>query len=623
MNDGIALPAPLQPWADWLGWFGAPLAPIVAELLQRMQPLLGHTRGTRQAGTPEPDGVDDLRRRGPYERLLASEWLLAGELPDEFIRRAATGEHLFLAPRPRARRSGHLIVALFDAGPWQLGAPRLAQLAWWILLARRARESGGSLRWGVLQQPGHWHAADDAKDLRRLLAARRFDAVEPAHREQWAAWLDAQAPELGECWLVGGELQQLPPPQGGVVHAMAVRTGLAGDTLQVQVRSGARLRELQLPLPSPRPAAQLLKGEFDERPVASPKLHARHDQRLSLKFAPVIAPGGQQVAVPLLDGHGAMIFHVPRSGDRQPGRPKLVHWMRAGEPLAAGFAGKSLGVLLSVRDTLLFWQVPGLGTQARPPREQFEATAGSATLLPCIWQRNGLHTRAYALDAARRLVYWVPEPGDRPRGPMLLNDDVLAMAPAAEQSIVYAYRSDGQLWLRMAGLSGRDKDIHALPGSGAADKVLLSGGAAWAHQLGACAFRLAGSGTADDAGESWVVHPAPLSPRGAQVDTEAWTVHLPAGARAVGLVRTRRCTQARLVVKSARGTDITLYGKLGAEATYSVQDPIVRASVCPSSGMVALLTHERALHVYSVPDRAVRLVAHGSADTPAGDDAST
>lgn len=619
MSRGTALPAPLQPWADWLGWFGAPLAPVVAELLQRMQPLLGPTRGQQQAGAPEPDGVDDLRRRGPYERLLASEWLLAGELPDEFIRRAATGEHLFLAPRPRARRSGHLIVALFDAGPWQLGAPRLAHLAWWILLARRAQAAGGSLRWGVLQQPGQWHAADDVNDLRRLLVARRFDSVEPAHREQWAAWLAAQVPELGECWLVGGELQQLPAPLAGAAQAMALRADGGGDALQVTVRSGARLRGLQLPLPAPRPAAQLLKGEFDERPTASPKLHTQHAQRLSLKFAPVIADSGTRVAVPLLDGHGAMIFHVPRAGDRQPGRPKLVRWERAGQPLAAGFVGKSLGVLLSVRDALLFWQVPGLGTQARPPREQFEATAGSATLLPCIWHRNGGQTRAYALDAARRLVYWVPEPGGRPRGPMLLNEDVLAMAPAAEQSIVFVYQLAGWMWLRRAGPSGRDETALQLPGSGAADKVLLSGGPAWARQLGACALRLKNHGP-DDAGESWHVLPAPLLPPAD--DTEPWTVHLPAGARAIGLVRTMRCTQARLVVRPAHGTGIALYGKLGAEATYGVQQPIVRASVCPTSGLVALLTKGRELHVYSVPDNAARLVAHDSADTPASDDAS-
>lgn len=92
-------------------------------LLSRVHPLLGPIREQDTAGQPEFEGLGDLRRRGNYEHLLATEWLLADELPDEFLRRAASGEHLFLAPARQAHRANRLTIALFDAGPRQLGAP--------------------------------------------------------------------------------------------------------------------------------------------------------------------------------------------------------------------------------------------------------------------------------------------------------------------------------------------------------------------------------------------------------------------------------------------------------------------------------------------------------------------
>ena len=111
------LPETLRPWREWLSWFDPELAVQLGSLLQRLHPLFGPFRGNSQGGDPELEGLDDLRPRGSYEHLLATEWLLADEMPDEFLRRAASGEHIFLAPRPKARRADRSIVALFDTGP--------------------------------------------------------------------------------------------------------------------------------------------------------------------------------------------------------------------------------------------------------------------------------------------------------------------------------------------------------------------------------------------------------------------------------------------------------------------------------------------------------------------------
>ena len=48
---------------------------------------------------------------------------------------------------------GRTLLAVFDAGPGQLGSPRIAQIAVIIALARRADEAGGAFCWGLLQEP--------------------------------------------------------------------------------------------------------------------------------------------------------------------------------------------------------------------------------------------------------------------------------------------------------------------------------------------------------------------------------------------------------------------------------------------------------------------------------------
>src|SRR5437868_15500748 len=105
MNAPVDLPQPLQRWRQWLGWFEPTLADALGDLVRRLAELVGPAAAAGGRGAMEPDGLGDLRRRGSYERLLSSEWLLAEELPEEFLRRAAATEHLFLAPQLRAMPS--------------------------------------------------------------------------------------------------------------------------------------------------------------------------------------------------------------------------------------------------------------------------------------------------------------------------------------------------------------------------------------------------------------------------------------------------------------------------------------------------------------------------------------
>ncbi|HVK55987.1 MAG TPA: hypothetical protein VM532_13285, partial [Burkholderiales bacterium] len=199
----MQLPPSLQPWRLWLDWFSPDLTPAIGNLLLRLNPLVGQYRTETSMGIHEPDGISDLRRRGSYERLLISEWAVADAAPDEFFRRAATGEHLFLAVGEKVRKAERRTIALFDVGPLQLGAPRLAHIALWILLARRAAEMNARFAWGVTQAPGELFDADSPDMLKRLLHARSLTTASPKHWQEWLTWATTQSQTTGEWWDVG------------------------------------------------------------------------------------------------------------------------------------------------------------------------------------------------------------------------------------------------------------------------------------------------------------------------------------------------------------------------------------------------------------------------------------
>ena len=100
----IALPRRLAHWGAQLSLFPEDIALVLGPMVARISALMGGACFD-QAPAGLPDGFHGISARGSYDRLLASEWLLSDELPDEFLRRAVSGEHLFCllytSPSPR------------------------------------------------------------------------------------------------------------------------------------------------------------------------------------------------------------------------------------------------------------------------------------------------------------------------------------------------------------------------------------------------------------------------------------------------------------------------------------------------------------------------------------------
>lgn len=615
------LPAALQPWHAWLQWFEPELAAQLGTLVQRLHPLLGRFHGRLQAGAPEPDGLGDLRPRGPYERLLASEWLLADDLPDEFLRRAAMGEHLFLAPRPRGRQAERLIVALFDAGPLQLGAPRLAHLALWILLARRALGAGGELRWGLLQAPGELHEAHGVQHLQQLLRGRSFVPGDASHWARWGEVLAAQAAPAAECWVIGSAL--LPQAASLPTHRVSVRRSLSGEALEVALAERHAERALRLPVPPAAAACALLRGAFDGGRVV-PGRHQRPEHRLSLQRAPLFSPRGNFVAVPLLDEPGVAIFPVPRMQDPKAGAPTRQTWSAHADPLAVFFGGKQIAGVLGNATHLTFWHLLKFGTQPRPPREEFHAPPGATHWLPAAWLRYSGAERVCVVDQSARLVSWQVTgrtPRNRPDGagaPRCVDTQVLGLAQHHGNALVYAVHVAGHVELRRLGVAGDPSPGERL-GEAPQDAVVrFAGGELWSRGIGACAVRLRAGPQ-----EAWRIHqprrPAGVRGEGGQGDPafSAYDLEPPPGWQVAGLVRDPQSGGFALLAQAPDRLALHRIGPRSRESVFTAPSRVLRCSVCPNTGLVAMLTAQRQFIVQDPAERAVRLFVHAAASEDA------
>ena len=139
-----ALPKALSPWEAELAFLPDPLALALGGMLPKLAMLLGKlARSTTKTG--EPDGYAQLSRRGPFDRLLLTQWALLDVVPEELLRRAASNELLFHELARKEPKTNQQSIALFDMGPMLLGAPRLAEMALLIVLARRAKDAGMAL----------------------------------------------------------------------------------------------------------------------------------------------------------------------------------------------------------------------------------------------------------------------------------------------------------------------------------------------------------------------------------------------------------------------------------------------------------------------------------------------
>ncbi|MFJ2480788.1 hypothetical protein ACIOWE_10970 [Pseudomonas sp. NPDC087598] len=590
----MQLPESLQPWRDWLQWFAPEQLPLFADLFGRLDPLLGPLRGQQQGGVPEPDGLADLQRRGPYERLLSSEWLLADEVPDEFLRRAVVGEHLFLAPQYRSHQASRLMVVLFDAGPLQLGAARLLHMALLILLARRARDAGAELRWGILQQMPELHALDSAAQLKGLLSAHTFKTVDAGHWQAWRDGLKAQPEPVGECWLVG---QRLPVTEGlSCTHRVQVSRSLDGCSLLVDLQA-ADSRRVTLPMPDERLALQLLKGHFEGEVVATAPAAKGCVPRVSLTLPPVVSSTGTHVAMKMLDEPGMVVIKLPAQNQKKSIEVRRNLWAVGQTPLAPTFFGRALGAVLSDQWKLSFWNMPGLKPVDKPCPEELKLPPGTATFLSVVGLRNHSSGRLFLLDAQGHLAFWMVATGRSPAKPIPrhthhLANNVVGLAKTYGSTATYVRREGNRLHAHTVDADG---EVSAAVDVGLAEhisEVLFVGGRR--RYLDGCALLT----MKNDECQSWRV----VSADGSAFETQR--IDLAPGWKGIGLLKQENEPYSLLLLGRQA---VAIHYEGEQRVLFTTTDTIAKSSFCPMSGVLAVLTSSRELLVYSVPQRLMRL----------------
>jgi hypothetical protein len=241
----MTLPEALRPWATTLSTMDLDLATALGPLLQDLDEFITAATATHPH-RGEPDGFGGIGLRGEPERILVSEWAFAEHFPHEFLRKAATGELLYTTPEfVETHRKGRAAV-LVDAGPDQLGAARLVQLAALIVLQRREPD----LLLGVLgDEPGTWHPAG----ITRLLDARRATRPDQSDVQRWADTVD-------DLWL-------LSSPRLTAPRCLTTTESAWDERGATAVRVELNGLSTELTLPGRRHGIRLLRGNLRKPPV--------------------------------------------------------------------------------------------------------------------------------------------------------------------------------------------------------------------------------------------------------------------------------------------------------------------------------------------------------------------
>ncbi|HSF39739.1 MAG TPA: hypothetical protein VLT87_08100, partial [Thermoanaerobaculia bacterium] len=243
----------------------------------------------------------------------------------------------------------HLSVALFDAGPGQLGSPRIAQLAALIVLARRAEAAGVRFGWGILQEPDEpLLTAVTPASVLRLLQSRTPHEATDAQIEAWHERLDGWR-ERDDAWIVGARrLGGLPMGRSAshlqVWDVLDPRVRRVGVTV---IRGSLPPREIALDLPEEDACVRLLRDPFN---AAAPP-----PRSLAEDLAPVsnllFTGTGSRLLARTASGAILAVF-VPNSPRMIPPEPRAYVPSPGERVTAAGFAGRS-AVLVTARDGLV------------------------------------------------------------------------------------------------------------------------------------------------------------------------------------------------------------------------------------------------------------------------------
>ncbi|ABC29563.1 conserved hypothetical protein [Hahella chejuensis KCTC 2396] len=402
-----------EKWSVLLQLFQDDLGDYLNAAQQKLATLFGPARLSALSGEREPDGYAGVSREADYQRLLLSEWTVAKRFPQEFMRRAAMGEHLFLAQAQKTSRNDQSAILLFDSGPMQLGAPRLAHLALFILFLRRTAQQKRILRWGVLQDDSlQLSEQADEGAVMKMLRSRHSQPATTAHMSAWKRRL--QELEYSELWLVGGHTPDTAPlPHSrsilieesvAIGSAPALRVSLPPARSHSEKPSGGpstSAKTLTLALPEQDIGLRLLRNPFS-RNKATP---TSTQQEAITGFA-AFSQNGRKLA--FFQGPNRIVaMSIPGSSRENPGGVKTLAWPKSQQLLALSLSKKRLSAILVSGQKTYLHRFPGCQeTLARPGANPRSPQPPGTPPNPLFFTPTAKEQRQlWVKDARGRLLY--------------------------------------------------------------------------------------------------------------------------------------------------------------------------------------------------------------------------
>ncbi len=551
--------------------------------------------GQQRAHVGSVDGINGISRRGTYDRLLLSEWLLHDEIPDEFMRRVVSHEHSFLDRAFKQESITRHCLVLFDAGVEQLGGPRIVQLAGLIALAQRAETAGATLSWGVLQEGSCTLQSDVTKaNVTELMRARCTMRPSLADLDRWHAVVSAT--KHSELWLVGSaslgdEASKRRAWHLEVSELLEPRASDASERVVVRaiVPKASKAREVTLELPPPRTSVQLLRDPFSMAVVMRMVTKTSIDPATNFVFS----RDGRMLFVRGSEGT-LLTFQIPNSPRAKASAPAVFAPPDEHRILAVGRSRSNRKTFLVTRcgDAMFVHVHSKRGGQSREPiRISLPADypghvegklASLAT--PAEGQTCFVDPHGNLVHVAHN-VFGIEDTACVSESKVVHSGLVYITASAGRRALVTARVSDDGVFRKIQStidLSGVSLDFHAFLG------------APESHQLVAYAR----------SASSWTV----------VRNDQCMKWHVPEGRKVVGVIeRGHAPTEVLLVTLDASRMHIRLHGRelkggsVVLETIVTTVSPIVHVAASGLSPVVAYLTESGELCVYSVLQKAVVL----------------
>ena len=551
----MQLPDRMLPWLNWLSQFDTKLAHVVGELLLLVEPLVARQASVPFTGQDDFDGFDGITRNGQLERLLTSEWLLAETFPDEFLRRIAEQEQLFLAPRYQEPRNEQRCLAIFDAGIYQLGGLRVFHVVMWLILAERAQRQEQVFQWGIAQQPGQFYTDNSIDGLKLLLNARTIEIATPEVQQQWLNAIEQLKQAWAEQWWIGASQHDSPVIHVLCPNRVSLQHEVMTDRACIEIISGSRVKTLQLPLPQGKLFTRLLKGQFVtlETPNKTAVAASYQSNLVSYHQCIFFSPDGQYLAV-VQRNRQVLVWRIPQHPRHHIKPLSNKQHPKNGELAAGFFNGKNFVALMKYPQQLMLWNI---NLPLFPYESGVHVQAGLMTKLPAVLSRSAGIYNLLLLDDSRQLHEFVFRP-DSPHAEFkCLDTQVIALLPLSEGQAIYAiiFRNTVKLYRSQLNTNGSRHEIAMyqfslplLP-----DKLLLCINSSWSLKQDTC------WATGHQKTGSWQIYTAGQSIAPIQLSKKIRVIGLALDAGQKPALLTLSADQSSIHRVYAEGRSILLY----------------------------------------------------------------